>query len=173
MKRTPLKRTAFKKKITKPLKKTKLGKKGKSEISKVQRDLWELCKQITREKYGNVCYTCGKTGLVGSDWHTAHFIPKSVSGAYLKYDLRNLRPGCYRCNINLGGNGSVYYKNLVEREGQEYVDQIFEDRKKTVKAIDHYKNLILEYEIYRRTNTNPLKGKKAGNTRLRHLPPCS
>lgn len=141
-----MKRTGFKKKTTKPLKKTKLRKKGKSEISKIQVKLWELCKQITRAKYGNICYTCNKTGLEGSNWHTGHFLAKASVGASLKYDLRILRPQCYYCNINLGGNGAMFYQNLLKNEGQEYIDQIFEDRKKIIKAIDHYKKLIEEYE---------------------------
>jgi hypothetical protein len=78
--------------------------------------------------------------------HTAHLIPKAVCGAYLKYDLRNLRRCCYFCNIHLGGNGAVYYKNMVEREGQEYVDQLFRDKNITVKAYDFYTKLLEEYK---------------------------
>ncbi len=100
----------------------------------LKKKLWELCKQITRKTYGNTCYACGKKGLEGSDWHTGHFIPSASGGAFLRYDLRNLRPECYNCNINLGGNGACYYRNLVAREGQEYVDQLFKDKQKIIKA---------------------------------------
>jgi hypothetical protein len=72
--------------------------------------------------------------LVGSSWQTGHFIPSSVGGAFLRYELRNLRPQCYRCNIDLSGNGAMFYKLLVEREGQAYVDQLFLDKQKTTKA---------------------------------------
>lgn len=128
------------------MKKTKLKRKSKTPIAKTQQKLWELCKQIIRLKYGNTCYTCGKTGLVGSSWQTGHFIPKSTSGAYLKYDLRNLRPQCYRCNIDLSGNGAEFYKRLREREGQKYVDEIFKDKQRTTKAFDYYLTLIPKYE---------------------------
>lgn len=119
------------------------------QIKRFKTKLWELCKKIIRLKYGNTCYTCGKNGLSGSSWQTGHFIPSSVVGAYLRYDLRNLRPQCYYCNINLGGSGATFYKNLVEREGQEYVDQIFKDKQKTIKADEWwYISKIAEYEIY-------------------------
>lgn len=65
---------------------------------------------------------------------------------YLKYDLRNLRICCYHCNINLGGNGSAFYRNLVNIEGQEYVDKLFEDKQKTIKAYDYYLILLNEYK---------------------------
>lgn len=126
--------------------KTGLKKKSKQSISKIQRSLWELCKQLTRKQYSNTCYTCDRTGLDGSNWHTGHLFAKASLGAYLKYDLRVLRPQCYHCNINLGGNGGVFYRRMVEREGQEYVDKIFADRNTTVKAIDHYISLSINYQ---------------------------
>ena len=155
-----MRRTGFKKKTFDEIKsnqKKRSGTKPKvvkkksvaSQLKPFKAKLWELCKQITRLKYGNICYTCGKTGLVGGGWQTGHFIPSSVGGAYLRYDLRNLRPQCYYCNINLGGNGSSFYKNLVERENQQYVDEIFKDKQKTIKAdIIFFQDKIKEYEIY-------------------------
>jgi len=128
------------------VKQTPLKRKSKSLIRKTQDVLWELCKQIVRLKYKNVCYTCGKTGLVGSDWHTGHLLPKASCGAYLKYDLRILRPQCYNCNINLGGNGAVFLHRMKQIEGSKYVDSIFRDRQKSVKAIDHYLSLIPQYQ---------------------------
>ena len=71
----------------------------------------------------------------------------STCGLYLKYDLRNLRPGCYHCNVNLGGNGAIYCKLMVEREGQEYVDQIFRDQQRiTPESNDWYRAKIEEYK---------------------------
>jgi hypothetical protein len=118
----------------------------KKTITQLQKVLWEHCKRIIRAKYGNTCFTCGKTGLESSSWHTGHFLAKGCCGAFLKYDLRNLRPQCYFCNINLGGNGAAFYRNLVLTEGQEYVDQLFKDKQKIIKAYDHYVTLISEYE---------------------------
>lgn len=141
-----MKRTGFTKKNTKPINKRSLLKKeGKQKISTIQKKLWLLCKEIIRKKYGNTCYTCGRIGLEGSNWHTGHLIPKASVGAYLKYDIRILRPQCYNCNINLGGHGALFIENMRRIEGDIYVDRIIEDRILTVKAYDHYVKLIKEY----------------------------
>ncbi len=122
-----------------------MRKQGKASISKIQRDLWVLCREITRSRYGNTCYTCEKTGLVGGNWQTGHMWAKASVGAYLKYDLRILRPQCYFCNINLGGRGADFYSKMLEEIGQENMNNLKEDRQKTVKAYDHYLKLIEEY----------------------------
>lgn len=129
-----------------PLKRGKPKRRKKSEITKLSDSLWELCKILVRAKYGNTCFTCGKTGLTGSNWQTGHFIPRSTCGAFLKYDLRNLRPQCFHCNINLGGNGAVFYRRMVEAYGQEYVDEIFRDRNKLIVSSDYCRILLVQYE---------------------------
>jgi 5-methylcytosine-specific restriction endonuclease McrA len=128
----------------------------KLTIGKLQKILWEHCKRIIRARYAlktpqNAperweCYTCGIIITNKCDAQTGHFIAKSVCGASLKYDLRNLRIQCMSCNVWKGGNGAVYYRNMVEREGQEYVDQLFLDKQKSVKAYDKYLEQIAEYE---------------------------
>lgn len=125
----------------------------KTPVKQLKTKLWELCKQIVRLQHINKdgtwnCYTCGKLIDEPAKAQTGHFLASSVCGAYLRYDLRNLRIQDYYCNINLGGNGATYYKNLVEREGQEYVNQIFKDKNIIIKADElWYKAKIAEYEI--------------------------
>lgn len=130
-----------------PMKRGKLRKKSKESISKLQRQIWELCKQIIRKKYGNTCYTCGRANLSGSSWHTGHLLAKASLGAFLKYDLRVLRPQCYYCNINLGGNGAIFIENMRRIEGDEYVDKILADRQITVKAYDHYIKVLKDMSV--------------------------
>ncbi len=50
------------------------------------------------------------------------------------------------CNVWLGGNGAMFYRNMVEREGQEYVDEIFRDKHKTIKAYDFFVELLAKYK---------------------------
>ena len=140
-----MKRTLWKKKIGKPLKKCKLKKQSKQKISVLQRNLWILCKSIIRKLYGNTCYTCGAKGLAGSNWHTGHLWAKASLGAYLKYDLRVLRPQCYRCNIIMGGLGAEFYRRMFIIEGQEYMENLVKDRQVTVNAYNHYEKLLDEY----------------------------
>jgi hypothetical protein len=144
-----MKRSFWRKKKTIPLKKTPLKKKSKSPIRKLQDDLWKECRRIANTLYKPQngvfrCFTCNNE-ISGSNKQLGHFLPKSVCGAFLKYDLRNLRWQCYMCNIHLSGNGAVFYRKLVEIEGQEYVDKIFADKLKTVKAHDFYIELLAQY----------------------------
>lgn len=134
------------------MKRTKLKKKSKGlrrqskdSISKLQRKLWELIKIIIRKKYAHTCYTCGRTGLTGSNLQTSHLWPKAALGAYLKYDLRILRICCFHCNINLGGNGAVFYKRMLEEIGPERMQELEADRQKIVKAYDFYSQLLPKY----------------------------
>lgn len=128
------------------MKRTRLKKKSKMPISRLQRKIWELCKQIIRKKYGAHCYTCGQTGLTGSNWHTGHLWAKASLGAYLKYDLRVLRPQCYHCNINLGGRGADFYSRMLRENGSQYMEELEKERQVSVKAYDHYLKILAEYE---------------------------
>jgi hypothetical protein len=125
------------------MKKTPLKRKSKSPQKKIEDALWNECKRIIREQFGNVCYTCGAKGLQGSNWHTGHLYAKASLGAYLKYDLRVLRPQCYHCNINLGGMGAEFYKKMLRIEGEEYMGSVDEDQKITVTAIEPCTSLLL------------------------------
>lgn len=117
----------------------------KSESRKVQDKLWKECKRIILARYGNTCYSCGRTNLEGSNCQLGHLIPSGACGAYLRYDLRNLRIQCYHCNINLGGNGAEYYRRMVLEVGKKETDKLFKDKQVSVKAIDHYLKLLKEY----------------------------
>lgn len=119
-------------------------------IGKLQKLIWVECKRIVRATYIKQngtwdCFTCHRLIDEPSKAQTGHFRPSSVCGAYLRYDLRNLRIQCYNCNINAGGNGAMYYKNLIIEKGQDYVDQIFIDEQKSVKAYDHYVYILAQY----------------------------
>lgn len=128
------------------MRKTRLKKQGKQKISVIQRKLWELCKNIIRKQYGSTCYTCDQAGLVGSNWQTGHLWPKASLGAYMKYDLRVLRPQCFICNIHRGGAGAEYYARMLRENGQEYMTKLEAERQVTVKALDHYQDLIPKYQ---------------------------
>lgn len=134
-----------------PIRKARPAKKPRKKtptITKLKKKLWELCKQIIRKQYGNTCYTSGKTGLVGSDWHTGHFIHSSLCSVELRYDLKNLRPQSYDQNINKNGNTLQYRRNLIRDHGIEYVEEL-ERRNEETKGKQYtslwYENKIIEY----------------------------
>ena len=121
----------------------------KKSIKTIQNKLWKLASAIIKKNYGNVCYTCGQKGLESHNWHVGHMIPRSVCGAFLKYDLSNLRPQCYRCNIHAGGNGAIFKKRMEEREGAAFVEQVFIDSQIVLSSVEVrnlYEGLIKQYE---------------------------
>lgn len=135
------------------MKKTPKPKKVKKATpAQLKKKLWELCKEITRATYKLPdgtwnCFTCGRRIDEPAKAQTGHCIASGACGAFLRYDLRNLRIQDYYCNINLGGNGAMYYKNLVAEKGQEYVDQLFRDKQKIIKAdVIFYQSKIDEYQ---------------------------
>lgn len=135
------------------MKKTKLSKKSKKAISVIQRELWVECRRIAKEQFSNKdgtidCYTCRAKNLQGSNCQLGHVPwPKSVLGAYLKYDVfRVLRWQCSKCNIWAGGQGAEAYKRMLKEEGKEYMAKLERDRNVTVKAYDFYVDLLAYYK---------------------------
>ena len=124
-----------------------LRKKSKQKISLLQRKIWEHCKRIIRSRHGNACYTCGRSGLEGRNWQTGHMWAKAALGAYMKYDLRILRPQCYHCNMNCGGMGAIFYKKMLDENGHEYMYKLELDRQVEVRAYEHYEKLLIEYSV--------------------------
>lgn len=97
--------------------------KAKLPSQRILKDrLWNECKRITRERFPNTCYTCGKQGLSGQDWQTGHGKAKGALPLRFKYDIRNLRPQCYNCNH--GGNGmtDIFIARMeTEEEGVAFL----------------------------------------------------
>lgn len=106
----------------------------KPSLTKLKKTLWDLCKTIIRTRDGSECVICGAKNLAGGNWQTGHFIPSSTCGSFLRYDIRNLHSNCMRCNIICGGNGALYYRALVSKYGEQFVDGIFKDKGTYVKA---------------------------------------
>lgn len=132
------------------MRKTPLKRKSKSLTRKTQDLLWQECRRIILKRYAkkdgtNVCYTCDKP-IEGSNRQVGHFIPNSVGGALLRYNLNNLRPQCYYCNINLGGNGSEFYRRMVKECTDVKIDELFALKQQTTKAQEHYEKLLAEYK---------------------------
>lgn len=128
----------------------KMPRKAKTESRKIQDELWQECRRIVKERYltygVHYCFTCSKR-IEKANCQLGHFIPNSTGGALLRYNLDNLRLQCYFCNINLGGNGAEFYRRLVNEKGQQFVDDLFEiKRKGSVNALDWYKKLLNEYK---------------------------
>lgn len=101
------------------MKKTK-----KKTLAKLKKDLWNLCREIIRKKYKNNCYTCSASDLQGSNWQTGHGKQKSILNLKYQYDLRNIRPQCYGCNVTRNGMTDIFITKLEkENEGREFLEE--------------------------------------------------
>ena len=94
----------------------------KGELTKIKEALWLLCRQITKARYGNSCYTCGRVVPDGKGMHTGHFITSSLCSTEMRFDVSNLRPQCYHCNINLSGNWPSYLSKMKQEIGGDEID---------------------------------------------------
>ena len=87
---------------------------AKTPLSKLKKRLWAITREIIILLHGTTCYTCGKTNLEKQNLQIGHYIPSSVCSVEMRYDVQNLRPQCYRCNIHLSGNWLAYEIHLQD-----------------------------------------------------------
>lgn len=74
-----------------------------------------------------------------------HGIPKAL-GMSLYFDEKNVHCQCYRCNINLDGNGVIYAKRIIENYGSEEMERLLRQKNEIKKyTIAEYQQLIEEY----------------------------
>ena len=106
-----------------------------------KKKFWTTFSLYIRTRDDFKCFTCDNDGL-GKGMQAGHFIPRAAGGLSLFFHEQNVHAQCYRCNINLGGNGSEYYRRMVKKYGEELVDELFE-----IKNKGYRKYTIPEYEL--------------------------
>lgn len=111
-----------KKKANKPTKTAE-----QKRIRSLKTTIWRLCKEITRARYPNVCYTCKKENLEPKQCHTGHFLKEKGLPLQLKYDLRILRIQCPTCNLFLDGNEGRYAIQLTRDHGPSYIVDFYDE----------------------------------------------
>lgn len=103
----------------------------RSPLKKAQDRLWKVFSAHVKERDGNVCFSCGASGLEGNGWHAGHMFPAGGSNI-LRYHPLNVHSQCYKCNINFGGNGAAYASRFIEVYGIDqlvYLDSIRRQQK--------------------------------------------
>ena len=130
--------------------KRKSQKRGKTHnkvltTAKWKKRLWPHFALWIKTRDNFTCITCGRKAE-GSGCHAGHFLPKSTCGLGLYFDEANVNAQCFNCNIWLGGNGAVYYVKMVEKYGQDKVDELMGRRGNITKTLnweelwERYKN---------------------------------
>lgn len=116
MKRTPLRKVSVNKKSVK----VKAPKLPATKL--LEKKVWLLCKQLIRRDVEHTCYTCGSSNLSGVNLQTGHGKPKGALPMKYKYDLRNLKNQCMRCNVHLGGQSDIFISKLErEKDGLQFL----------------------------------------------------
>jgi hypothetical protein len=67
------------------------------------------------------CYTCGKPGLV-KEMHAGHFISRVWRGT--RWDLRNIRPQCVKCNSFEEGRKEIFEEKLLKEIGEKGIEEL-------------------------------------------------
>ena len=153
-----MKRTPFKKKLIKPLKRTpvkrskltskrvKLPKRElmPNRVKRAKKELTELSHTFVRKrdsvdknKIGGYCISCKKY-CSGADFQSGHWIPDSIGGALLRWHPLNMSgQGGYCCNINRHGQqrmGNDYTLALLEKHGLERINELRRLCQKSIKC---------------------------------------
>lgn len=121
--RTPLKRGT--KRIDR---KTRPAKKRKTPMGKLLRTLRDKFHTYVKQRDGNTCFSCGRSGLEGLGWHAGHFLSAGKYGV-IRYEPKNVHSQCYYCNINLRGNGGAYALAIIETYGVEELQRLQRKRR--------------------------------------------
>lgn len=125
----------------------KIQDRQEAERSYLIHDLDDLISKYIRiresDKDGYVsCYTCGIKDL-WSKIDCGHYISRKFM--VLRWDERNLRPQCKKCNQFLDGNIKIYEINL-ELESPGITNQLKEESRDVIKFTkDDLKHMIINY----------------------------
>lgn len=124
--------------------KSKVPKKPKEKTLKSKLDvLYSLyTRQAAADKNGYVACYCG-VSLHWKESDCSHYIPRGCLA--LRYDPRNTRPSCRRCNRFMGGNLQAYALALQKDYGLGILEELEREKRKIVKNFP-YQQKITEYE---------------------------
>jgi hypothetical protein len=120
----------------------------KRTLSKIKKELEALQKKLVIKIFGNDCYTCPQKNLEGANCQLGHVPwPRSDLGPMAKFDTRYTRIQCFRCNINLGGNGAKAYERMQKGHiDLDYLRKESDKQKGKPVKISWYENKIAEYK---------------------------
>ena|SRR3990167_4295904 len=122
--------------------KKQIKKPKKVSVSVLKKKLWLIVSKRIKERDKNICFTSGKF-VERMNAHCGHGLPSSVCGGRLRYHPKNLHCQSYYENINLGGNGTIYYQNQLKKYGQEITNRVYSLQNKYIKVdVIYYERLI-------------------------------
>ena len=126
----------------------KLKKLKKKSLSLLKRKAWKEFSLWIRLKDSdpdgfNVCVTCGVRRYY-TELQAGHFLAGRTNG--ILFDERGVYPQCVRCNIFLRGNVEEYYPFMLEKHGQEVIDELKRKKKQLLKySREDYEDMIKKF----------------------------
>ena len=128
-----------------------LKKKGKkTKLSTLKKKAWSTLSLLTRLSASDAngycsCVTCGMTKHY-KEMQAGHWVPQAQGNA-VRFDRRNVHVQCYRCNVNLGGNGPEYSAFMERTYGKEVMEELRRKSNESVKFTQaDYEQMISEWE---------------------------
>lgn len=145
-----MKRTGFKQKLRKPLKRTAFKRKIKTKkpkIKNLKKKLDEVFSKYIRQKYADSegmveCYTC-PTKKHWKEMQCGHFISRSYLAT--RFDEDNCRPQDVGCNVFGNGKAVEFARKLADELGDGTVEKLFRRARQITKDFP-YEEKIKEYE---------------------------
>ena len=134
-----------------------MAKRKQKTKTQLKKDLWKvfsLHQKLVYSEDGQFCqcYTCDRTIEIGtSGCHGGHCLSKAAH-SILYFDERAVRPQCYYCNINLGGNEYEFNERLKLEIGLNDWSDMYDSRFGEFKVdkfwyldkLEYYKSQVLE-----------------------------
>lgn len=87
------------------------------------------------------CYTCDR----GKNDHAGHYLRRGLDS--VRWNILNVKPQCWNCNILLGGNQDEFRKRLIVEYGLEAVEGLEQLSRVAVKfSADELMEMIQKYK---------------------------
>jgi hypothetical protein len=129
----------------------------KAKVSTLKNKAWTQFSIFIRTKGAdelgfNKCVTCDVRKF-WKELQAGHFIRGRLNANL--FDERGVWPQCYSCNVGAQGNVVIYYKVMLERFGQEVIDELLLQNNQTRKWLPGELQAI--FEKYKALNgANPI-----------------
>ena len=104
------------------------------KLGTLKKEAWDSVSRVVRYAFAEdgiycSCVTCGNPLKWDGGAQCGHWIPRA-QGLGIYFELDNLAPQCYRCNINLGSNGPEYARWMEENRGRGVMELLREKQQK-------------------------------------------
>ena len=129
--------------------KLKENNKAKKEFNQNDRKyLLELAQKTVntfiRMRDGKNCISCSKSGDQGA-YHAGHFKSQGYNSA-LRFDENNIHVQCYRCNVELSSNQSLYRPALINKIGIDEVLRLETTKNTKLWTVEELQDIIKTYK---------------------------